>query len=234
LVDQLNHDGASISALKGKLSMGLQRTPDDGVRRCSGMIFAAKEPDGGVHLKAYKRLLPTFFTLVSDGKDFWFYIPRDDLVYTGSVDSSWSHEDSLEFYLDANDVSRALFVSPVDAAGDFVVQDRESNYELTVYAQGAVARRLWIERKRFTVVREVHYDEGGIEQLEILRSEYVDLEGRLYPASFVLHDLVSGARVFFDFGSIALEPENIPEDAFRFRVPDGAEVKQVTKERTRT
>jgi hypothetical protein len=90
LVAKINRDAASLQGLKGKLGMGLQKQTDKVARRCSGMLLAESGPRRGLHLKGYKRLIPTFFTLVSDGEDFWFHIPRDDVVYTGPVDFAWS------------------------------------------------------------------------------------------------------------------------------------------------
>jgi outer membrane lipoprotein-sorting protein len=232
LVSQLNRDGESIATLKGKLGMGLQKGPDEEVRRCSGMLLADNSSARGLYLKGYKRLIPTFFTLVSDGTEFWFHIPRDDVVYTGPMDSSWSEDDSVELYLNTRDLFRALFVGPLEVDAVFEVQAVDTVYELSVYSGDIVARKLWIERKRFTVVRELYYDVNGIEQLEIQRREYVDLGGRLYPASLVLRDLISGSAVFLDFKSITVNPEDVPESAFQFRMPEGVRVKQVARNQT--
>jgi hypothetical protein len=234
LVAQINDDGNAVSALKGKLSLGLQKGVDEDVKRCSGMLLAENSSGKGLYLKGYKRLIPTFFTLVSDGGQFWFHIPRDDVVYTGPAEFSWSRDDTLELYLNAGDLFRALFVRPVDVGAAFEVQTDDNAYVVTVYAGDTVARKLWVERKGFTVVRELYYDGNGIEQLEIQRREYVDLEGRLYPASLVLHDMISGSSVFLDFNSITLDPENVPANAFRFEVPDGVEIKQVDNPHTET
>jgi len=234
LVSQVNSDGDAIAALKGKLGLGLQKGIGEEVKRCSGMLLAENSSEKGLYLKGYKRLIPTFFTLVSDGREFWFHVPRDDVVYTGPVEFSWSRDDSLELYLNAGDLFRALFLRPVDVTAAFEVQADDTAYAVTVYAGDVVARKLWVERKRFTVVRELYYDGDGIEQLEIQRKEYVDLDGRLYPASLVLRDLISGSSVFLDFNSITLDPENVPDNAFRFEVPGGVEVKRVDNPRTET
>jgi hypothetical protein len=234
LLSKINDDGRAVTALKGKLGMGLQKGIDEEIKRCSGMLLAENSSGKGLYLKGYKRLLPTFFTLVSDGGEFWFHIPREDVVYTGPVEFSWSEDDSLEMYLNAGDLFRALFVRPVDAAAGVEVQTDESTYSVTVYNGDAVARKLWVERKRFTVVRELYYDSDGIEQLEIQRREYVDLDGHLYPASLVLRDMISGSSVFLDFNSITPNPENVPADAFRFEVPNGAEIRQVDSPQTQT
>jgi hypothetical protein len=234
LMAQLNRDGSAVAALKGKVGMGMQRQAGEDVKRCSGMLLAERAPVAGLYVKGYKRLMPTLFTLASNGDVFWFHVPRHNVVYTGPVESSWSEHDSLELYLNAGDLFRALFVRPVDVESPVDVENEDSVYCMTVHGRDAVSRKLWIERKRFTVVREVYYDGEGIEQLEIQRRRYVDLDGRLYPASLVLHDLVSGGSVFLDFESITLDPDNVPEGAFSFAIPNGVDVRRVDEMRIGT
>lgn len=227
LVAQVNGDGAAIAGLKGKLELGLQKGPGEEVKRCRGMLLSRKDPAPGMYLKGYKRLIPTFFTLVSDGEEFWFHIPRDDVVYTGPAEFSWTRDDSLDVHLNAGDLFKALFVRPVYAGDVFDVQDEDTAYVVSVYADAVLGRKLWIERKRFTVVRELYYDSDGIEHLEIQRKEYVEVDGRLYPASLILFDAVSGSSVFLDFNSITLDPEDITDNAFRFDIPEGVDVERV-------
>jgi hypothetical protein len=234
LFAKINTDGAAVTSLKGKLAMGLQKGTGEEVKRCSGMLLAEGFPERGLYLKGYKRLMPTLFTLVSDGSEFWFHVPRENVAYTGPVEFMWDRGDSLEMYLNAGDLFRALFIRPVDAAGAIEVQADDTSYVVTVYAGGAVARRLWVERKRFNVVRELYYDGGGTEALEIQRKKYVELDGRMYPSSLVLHDLISGSSVFLDFDTITLDPENVPENAFRFSLPNGVEVRRVEEPGTET
>jgi hypothetical protein len=221
----VNNGGLAISGLKGKLEMGLKKGSGEDVKSCRGMLLARNAPAMGLRLKGYRRLIPTFFTLVSDGNEFWFHIPRDDVVYTGPFEFSWSQDDSLEMYLNASDLYRALFVGRIDGAIE--VQDENTEYAVSVYDDGKLNRRLWIERKRFTVVRELYYDSNGLKQLEILRKRFVELDGRLYPASLVLRDAISGSSVFLDFDSITLDPENVDDGVYRFRIPDGVDVRTV-------
>jgi hypothetical protein len=227
LISEVNRNASSVRGVKGKLELGLEERGKK-ARRCSGMLIAMRPPGGGLRIKGYKRLLPTFFTLVSDGGEFWLHIPRDDVVYTGPVDFSWSREDSTKFRLNARDIVRALFVAPVEPEASWDVQNEEDNYVVTVHGTQGPARKLWIERKGFHVIRETYYDRGGSPQLEIERRKFAALGQRMYPSSFVLRDPASGSSVFLDFGEITLDPENVPGDAFRFRIPDGAEVKPVS------
>lgn len=227
LVERINRTAGAIASLKGKLDMGLQKGPRDDVRSCSAMLLLRGEPGAGLYLKGYRKLIPTFFTMVSDGRDFWFHIPREDAVYTGPVESRWSANDSLELYINAGDLFRALLVAPINPAHTVQVREEGTSYVASVENGDHIVRSLWVERKRFTVVRELYYDSDGLEQLEIQRKEYVDVDGRLYPASIVLRDVISGSSVFLDFNSITLNPENVPDGAFRFAVPEGVEVKRL-------
>ncbi len=227
LVAEVNRNAFSLVGVKGYLEMGLMKGPGEKIRRCSGMIVAVNPPRGGLYLKGYNRLNPTFFTLVSDGDAFWFHIPRDNVVYTGPLDFAWSRDDSLAINLNARDLFRALFVGPVVAGGTWDVLEKEAFYVITVYGKDRVTRKIRIERKGFTIVQETYYDVEGHAQLEIQRKDFTDIDGRLYPASIVLLDLISGSSVFLDFSEITLDPKNVPGEAFRFRIPDDVDVRPI-------
>lgn len=227
LVAKINGHGQAITSFKAKLALGLKRDFAGETKRCSGMLLADRSNGEGLYLKGYKRMMPTLFTLVSDGREFWFHIPRDDVVYTGPVDFTWGVGDSVDFYLNAGDLIRALFLQPLEADARVEVQDDNAVYVVSIFTRAALTRKLWVERKRFTVVRELYYDKDGREQLDIQRNGYVDLSGRLYPSSIVVGDPVSGSSVFLDFDSITPDPENVPENAFRFEIPVGVEVERV-------
>jgi len=227
LIAEVNRNATSLVGVKGYLEMGLMKGSGEKARRCSGMIVAVNPPRGGLYLKGYKRLSPTYFTLVSDGDEFWFHIPRDNVVYTGPLDLAWSRDDSLPLYLNARDLFRALFVAPIKADATWDVLEMEAFYVITVYKNDRVTRKIRIERKGFNIVDEIYYDVESLAQLEIQRKDFADLDGRRYPTSLVLLDLISGSSVFLDFSEITLDPENVPDKAFRFSIPDDVDVRPI-------
>jgi hypothetical protein len=226
LVALVNQAASSRRGLRGKLGMGLQRGPGQEVKRCSGMLVSSNDPGRGLYLKGYRKLLPTFFTLVSDGREFWFHVPREDVVYTGPLQGTWDRADSLEFYLSAGDLFRALYVEPLGADVALEVEKADSLYAVTVRNRGAVIRRMWIERRRFGVVREIYYGGDGMEALEIQRDRYAELEDGLYPLVLILRDRIAGNSVFLEFKAITLNPDSIPEGAFDFEIPNGVDVRR--------
>jgi hypothetical protein len=232
-VAQLNRDGAQIRGVKGKLEMGLRKKPGEQVKRCRGVLLSRNGWYGidslGLYLKGYKRLTPTFFTLVSDGREFWFHIPRDNVVYTGPLEFSGNRHAGHEIHLDAGDLLRALFLRPVDTKDVFEVEEEGQAYTVTVYGDGHLERKLWVERSRLTVQREIYYHPDGTPQLEIRKTGYVEADGHLYPGKVVLRDAVSGSSIFLEFDSMTINPEAIQDKVFRFDIPEGVGVERIVR-----
>jgi hypothetical protein len=231
LATQVNRDGEQIRGVKGRLEMGLRKKPGEPIKRCRGMLLSRNGWHGadsaGLYLKGYKRLTPTFFTMVSDGTQFWFHIPRDNTVYTGPVEFSGGHHAEHEIPLDAGDLLRALFIRPVEREDRFEVQDEGPSYRVTIYGDGRLQRKLWIERRRFTVQREIYYYPDGAPQLEIERTEYVEANGHRYPGKVVLRDAASGSSIFLEFDSMTINPQVIRDKLFHFDMPAGVGIERI-------
>jgi hypothetical protein len=231
LVSYINDDSERVTGLKGKLTLGIQRKPGDSVEKCRGVIVSENGVSDrpGLYLKGYRRLLPTFFTLVSDGREFWLHIPRRDVVFTGPVEFSWNEGEDAAFYLKPVDLFRALYVNPIDVSAFVDVANEDSLYVVSIHAEGggSIERVLWVERVGFSVVREVFYDSTGSETLEIRRTEMADIDGRVYPSRFVLRDRLGESTVYLEFNAMTLNPGNVNTGMFRFDIPDGVETRHV-------
>jgi hypothetical protein len=227
LVGRINDTAASTGAIRAKVELGLREKALSDEKNCSGLLLARRPPETGLYLKGYRQLIPTFFTLVGDSKNFWLHVPGDDLVYTGPVEFVWSEDDSVEFYLNAGDLVRALFLEPIADDAGVDVREEGTASIVTLTDEGNLLREVWFERRGFTVTREIYYDETGKARLEILRKQYTELDGRLYPASLELYDTRSSSVVYVDFASIVLDPDQVPERAFQFEIPAGTEVRRL-------
>jgi hypothetical protein len=230
LTARIDADAAAISGLKGALAVAYEEGAGRGARSCSA-VLAARSPraSAGLYLKGYRSLAPTLFTLVSDGVRFWLHLPRDNVVYTGPV----ARRGAAEIHgirLEARDLFRALFLEPVTAAGALDVVEEPSAYVVSVKRGGRLERRLWIERRRFTVRREAFYDGAGREELRIDRERWADAGGRPYPRRLRVLDAATGASVTLDLERISVNPNDLRADAFRPPAPAGARVVAVSGE----
>ncbi len=224
------HGAAALVGLKGKLTLGFKRSARAELRTCRGVLAASSPWAGGepgLYVKGYRSLVPTLFTLVSDGRLFWLHVPRDNVVYTGPVARRRGAAGDGEVPLDARDLFRALFVQPLGAGEVLDVEEQPAAYVVSARRDGRLQRRLWLERRRFTIRHEVFYDDSGREEVSIDRERYVDVGGRLYPERMLLRDGASGGTVLLEFERVTLDPADLNADAFRPHLPPDARTQRV-------
>ncbi len=227
LARRIGEQASAVVALKGKVTLAFQETARSAPRTCRGAL-AARSPwtggaEAGLFVEGYRSLLPTLFTLVSDGERFWLHVPSDRVVYTGST-LRHAAIAGRDLRLDARALLRALFVEPVGPADALEVGEDAEAYVLSIRRAGHLHRRLWVERRRFAVEREVLYDADGREELVILRERYRELQGRLQPERLTVQDRVAGGTVLVEFDALTVNPAGLDARAFRPRFPAGARI----------
>lgn len=229
LIAHLGRESTAVTRLKGKLEIGMAAKAGDSYKRCRA-VLASQSPwtdaaEPGLYLQGYRQVIPTLFTLVSDAHEFWLHIPHDNVVYTGPIDGPHPVRKGKEIRLDVADLFRALFLRPLDA-DSLAIAVTDTEYSVTVHKAGRLERRLWIERRHFSVRREVYYGTGGEPRLEVERDVPSDFDGTPYPARVVLRDVASGSSLILEFGSVAVNPAALDGSVFRPKIPAGAKTER--------
>ena len=236
LVDGINSRSDRIRGIKADLDMSFRRSPGEKTKGCRGKLVSLRaEREGGgsrIYLKGYKKLIPTFFTLKSDGTGFWLHIPSEKVVYSGPYNRTET-ADTAEVDLEAADLARALFVEPFDPADVAGLSEESGVYILTLTRDGGLRRRLWIEKKMFAVVMEKYYNPLGGEDLELRRSKPALSGGMHYPLEITIFKPDSGREITMTIREFTLNPAGIPPEAFRFEVPLGTKVIRLDQDRKR-
>jgi hypothetical protein len=227
LVDGISDRAGRIGGIKADLDIAFRRSPGDKIKGCRGKLvaFRAEREGAGskLYLKGYKRLVPTFFTLKSDGTGFWLHIPSEKTVYSGPYDRLET-ADTAEVDLEAADLSRALFVEPFRPADIAGISEESGLYVLTLTRDGGLLRRLWIEKRMFAVVMEKYYNPLGGEDLQLRRSRHTFSGGAYYPLEITIFKPDSGREISLKIRDLTLNPGGISPEAFRFEVPPGTRV----------
>lgn len=236
LVAHVRHEAESVVRLKGKLEIAMSVRAGDPYKRCKAVLAAQSPWNGngsaGLYLAGYRQFIPVLFTLVSDGRDFWLHVPHDNIVYTGPVDGPHPVRKGREISLDTGDLFRALFVQPLGTDSVEVATDSDE-YKVSLRAAGRLERCLWVERRQFTVRREVYYGPAGEPRLEIERD--VPARGTVsYPARIALRDVPSGSAILLESGSLTINPEKLAAELFRPRLPAGVIVDRTDRPGGRT
>jgi hypothetical protein len=228
LADELR-GAAALAGLKGKLTLGFQRSARAELRTCKG-VLAARSPwtggEPGLYVKGYRSLAPTLFTLVSDGRVFWLRAARPRRLHrAGRTTTAPRRREPGGPARRARPLPRPLRAA-ARPGEDLEVEEQPAVYVVSARRDGRLERRLWVERRRFTISREVFYDASGTE-VSIERERWADVGGRLYPGRLVVRDGPSGAAVLLDFERVTLDPADLKADAFRPHIPSDARTQPV-------
>jgi outer membrane lipoprotein-sorting protein len=229
LVDRINRPENQPEAIKASLVMGLQAHADQPIRYCRGHMLLSAQRE--LYLEGHRPLLPTFFTLVSNGTEFWLFVPRDNTVYTGLLEAESKQSRDYGIDLNLRDLFRALFPCPIEK--DRLVElEAGDPYDVLSISDAAgtgkkLCRRLWVGKKGYRVEREKYYDAGGAEELEIHRSDFLGSACCLFPKVITLRSSSTGSAVSLTFHEITMNPEGLESSFFHFEVPEGAAVKSI-------
>jgi hypothetical protein len=234
---RINTEAASVTSIKGKCDLAMRVAPGGPVKHCRGVI-ASRSPWGGpdapgLYLKGYRRLVPTLFTLVSDGREFWLHVPSDNVAYTGPLGGPRPADDRREIRLDPADLFRALFLEPIALEDSVEVSREDEDYVVTVFRDHRPRRRLWVDRRAFTVTREVAYGPGAEPLLRIERGDYTEIDGKSYPRRLVLSKAADGDTLLLEFDSITMDPDRLGDGIFLPRIPAGTSIRRTDSKEAR-
>ena len=223
LVNHVNRSENQPKAIKGSLVMGFQTRPDQPVRYCSGHMLLSAHKE--LYLKGHGTLLPTFFTLVSNGREFWLHVPRDNTVYTGLLEAECNKNEQFGIDLNLRDLFRALFPCPIEDGHLIELEAGDPYYVLSIFNTAGtdkrLCRRLWVGKDRCMVEKEEYYNADGGEELEIRRSNFLESACCLFPKEITLQSTVTGSAVSLTFNQVTMNPEGLESTLFHFDVPEG-------------
>lgn len=223
LVDHINRSENQPKAIKGSLVMSFQARPDQPVRHCSGHMLLSAHRE--LYLKGHASLLPTFFTLVSNGREFWLHVPRDKTVYTGLLEAAHGKSRGYGIDLNLRDLFRALLPCPVEDDRLVELERGDPYYVLSIF-NGAekdkkLSRRLWVEKDRRRIEKEEYYNAEGSEEVEIRRANFLESACCFFPRDITIRSDVTGSTLTLAFNQVTINPEGFESSLFHFDMPEG-------------
>ncbi len=223
VVGHINRSGNQPKAIKGSLVMGFQAHPDQPVRHCNGHMLLSAQRE--LYLKGHAPLLPTFFTLVSNSREFWFHVPRDRTVYYGLMEAVYGKSREYGIDLNLRDLCRALLPEPIED-GSLVELERGDPYYVLSIFNGAeqdkkLSRRLWVGKDRYRIEKEEYYDAEGSKEIEIRRANFLEFACCFFPSDITVRSEVGGSTLTFAFNQVTIVPEGFERSLFHFDIPEG-------------
>lgn len=228
IIDKIRRDYENFRTLKAtaQIFFSNQKTAN---QNCLARI-AYKRP-GRLSIKSYKELVPEFFTIVMNYPKFWFYVPRYNTLYVGTLSVS-GFSRGFEIELDPLLIEKALLAEPLkDRELADMKEAADPYYILSVFEMEnglkVLKRELWINRVDLTVEKETHFSAQGIPETEFLRSNF---EENLYvsiPTKVGFRSTSKNTSVTVEYKNYLLNPP-LTDEGFKFAPPAGVIIESVT------
>jgi outer membrane lipoprotein-sorting protein len=190
--------------------------------------LAIERPDK-VLLVSYKELLPTLFTMVSDGTQFWLDIPSKKQVYVGKNKSSISssQQENPAYNLRPLHLVGALLLEEVelkDPSQFFYLEVLPDTYVLNLGIKDETnskyypQRRFYLERENLTITRYQSFDDKSLLVSDVTYDNYKKVGKMMFPYRVDINRPWEGIELALTFREIEINTDLNPK-MFTFSLP---------------
>ncbi len=216
---------SGFNTLKAKADLIITSPEIKGEFRCKGVVRFQKP---GMLRVIGSKLARTAFDMLSDGEDYWFYLPNEKVVYTGKCDTSKKRDSSV-------------YISPDDIAA-FIEYDKlfegRSAYMETLPAFWLVHV---LDRKGDAVVPysklRMSRIDNSITELTMFKPDcsikalasfhdYAEINGQSIPEAMQIHWPDTDTSLILDLNNIVIN-EPLKPEIFQFKKPRKADIIKV-------
>lgn len=223
--ETIRTERSRLNTLKAKADIVITSPGINGEFRCKGVVRFQKP--GKLRVIGSK-LARTAFDILSDGEDFWFYLPNEKVVYTGKCDS-------------AKKIDSSVYISPDDIAALI-------GYEKLFEGRSAYMETLpvfWLvhvlDRKGDAVVPysklKVNRIDNSITELTMFKPDssikaqasfhdYVETDGQSTPDIIQIYWPGTDTSLTLDLNNIVIN-EPLKPEIFQFKKPRKADIIKV-------
>lgn len=207
-----------ISTLKAKVELTVASRDLTGPLICSGYVRMERPKRLRI---VCSKLFTTLFDVVSDGHEFWLYIPKEKKVYKGLATQEMTY---LGLHFSPNDVAGLLDFQ--DALTGEVASFETRPKEWSIYtsdSQGNRQAHLVVERHNLHVLSYESFSPDGSLRMHVTLGDYKKLTGCSIPRSIEVYWPKADTRLFLRFSHLDLNEEIDPR-VFHFSMPQDAQV----------
>ena len=181
-----------------------------------GFVLFRKDAEIRV-LAQYPVVRTTAFDMVSNGKDFRFYLVSKNLFVTGSNSAPATSKNTLE-NLRPDAFLGSMLIRPADPATEQLVlfdnTDEENATYILEFLRKApngdlvLGRNVWFDRTDLTIVRQMIFDEAGVViESDTRYGKWQPREGSIFPNHIDINRPRDGYGVVMDVMDVKM---NIP------------------------
>ncbi|KHE91385.1 MAG: hypothetical protein K8F52_01245 [Candidatus Scalindua rubra] len=214
-----------FNTLKAKADIIITTPEIKGEFRCKGILRFQKS--GKIRVIGSK-LATTVFDMLSDGDNFWFYLPKERVVYTGKSDtvkrpdtSAYIFPDDIAALLEYDKLfeGRSAYMETWPAFWLVHVLDKRGE-ELVSYS------RLRVDRIDSTVTELTMFKPDSFIKALASFHDYADINGQSIPEAIQIHWPDTNTTLTLHLNNIIIN-EPLKPEIFQFKKPKKAEIIEI-------
>ncbi len=211
-----------LNTLKAKADIVITSPGINGEFRCKGVVRFQKP--GKLRVIASK-LARTAFDMLSDGENYWFYLPNEKVVYTGKCDTAKDRDSSV--YISPDDIAalleydklfegRSAFMETLPAFWLVHILGRRGD-NIVPYS------RLKVDRADSTVIELTMFNPDSSIKAQAFFLDYAEKKGPPIPETIQIHWPDTNTTLNLNLNNVTIN-EPLKPEIFLFKKPKKAEI----------
>ena len=223
--ETIRSERSGFNTLKAKADIIISSPEIKGEFRCKGVVRFQKP--GKLRVIGSK-LARTVFNMLSDGENYWFYLPNEKVVYTGKCDTAKKRDSSV--YISPDDIAalieydklfegRSAYMETLPAFWLVHVLDRKGDV-VVPYS------KLKVNRIDNTVTELTLFKPDSSIKAQASFHDYAEINGLSIPEAMQIHWPDTDTSLILDLNNIVIN-EPLKPEIFQFKKPRKADIIKV-------
>jgi len=223
--ETIRTERSGFNTLKAKADIVITSPEINGEFRCKGVVRFQKP--GKLRVIGSK-LARTAFDMLSDGEDYWFYLPNEKVVYTGKCDTAKKRDSSV--YISPDDIAalieyeklfegRSAYMETLPVFWLVHVLDRKGD-AVVPYS------KLKVNRIDNTITELTMFKPDSSIKAQASFHDYAEINGLSIPEAMQIHWPDTDTSLILDLNNIVIN-EPLKPEIFQFKKPRKADIIQV-------
>ncbi len=211
-----------FTTLKAKADIIITTPEINGEFRCKGVVRFQKP--GKIRVIGSK-LARTVFDMLSDGENYWFYLPKEKIVYTGKCDTVKKRDTSA--YIFPDDIAALLEYDRLFEGRSAYMETWPTCWVVHILDRRGDAvvpySRLRVDRIDNTVNELTMFKPDSFIRAQASFHDYAEINGQSIPKAIQIHWPDTKTTLTLNLNNILIN-EPLKPEIFRFKKPKRAEI----------
>jgi outer membrane lipoprotein-sorting protein len=218
-------ESLNFTSLKAKAGITLTGPGINGEFRCKGVVRFQKP--GKIRVIGSK-LARTVFDMLSDGENYWFYLPKEKVVYKGKCNVT--RKTNTNAYIFPDDIAALLEYDRLFEGRHSYMETWPAFWLVHILEQRSEEfvsySRLSVNRIDNTVTELTMFKPDSFVRVQAAFSDYVEINGQSVPEAVQIHWPDTNSTLTLNLNNIIIN-EPLKPEIFRFKKPKRAEIIEI-------